>query len=173
MSENNKSDGLTVAILIALGVVVLAALAVGSMGLRKYQLNREQERRAQAARNLAQIRLALESIVIIGQVEGWEPVASETIVHASPATVKAPFWIVKLKVLETPGHNYPIETCNILVNDALSELGVHSVGQKIRIVTRRTNSPPKLLEATAEERSIIVWAEPGGPLELIAHEPME
>jgi len=174
MREDNKSDGLTVGILIAMGVVVLAAIGVGSLGLRRYQMARQAERRAQMANNLAQIAEALaKSVVIIGEVQSMETASSETPIHAAPASVKAPFWIVKFAVLAAPGSDYPSETCNILVHSPQSDLGVHSVGQKVRVFMRHTNSPPELLEATPDELSTVVYAEPGSTLELISHKPME
>jgi hypothetical protein len=174
MRENEKGNGLTVGILIALVVVVLAALGVGSLGIRRYQMAREAERRAQMANNLAQIAEALaKSVVIIGEVQSLEPASNETPIHAAPASVKAPFWIVKFVVLEAPGSVFPSESCNILVHSPQSELGVDSVGQRVRVFMRHTNSPPELVDATPDELSNVVYAEPGSTLELISHEPME
>ena len=174
MSENEKSDGLMVGIFIALGVVVLAGLGVGSLGLVRYQKAREQERRALTASNLAQIRQAMaQSIVIVGEVESLEPLSSETPVHACPASVANPLWIVRCKVLERPHGSYDSEECNILVHSPSADLGIQTPGQKVRLELRIAMRPLQITAGSEDELTKIRYANPAGPLELVSHEIIE
>jgi hypothetical protein len=174
MSDDKKSDGLMVGILIVLGAVLLAGLGVGSLVLRRYQFGREQERRAVATRNLSAIRQAMEELVtIVGEVEGQDSLPSETPVHACRASVADPRWIVRFKVLERGHGNYSFEVCNILVHSPSEDLGVQTPGQKLRLRLRVAKQPPQIVAPTEDTVARIQFADSDGILELISYDAIE
>jgi len=171
-SEAKNRSGTGVLILGVLAVV--AVLLAASLWLVRFQKAREQDRRAQSAANIAAIRQAIaEMIVIDGEIESVEPASGETPIHAAPSSVVAPFWIVRVKVLERQKSEYPFEECNILVHSPTADLGIKSAGQKLRLVLRAVKSPPKLLAGTSAELPPVRFADPAGSFELQSHEVIE
>ena len=174
MSEVRKSDGLTISILIALGIVVLAALGVGGMALRRYQSGRERERRAQVASNLAAIRQALDRIVVITvQVESWAPASRDVPVHAARTAISGHLWIVQCSVLENSDGKYPFDDCNVLIHSPSADLGVVQKGQKLRFTLQIAQSPPQVLVGPASEPPSVVLADPERTYELLSYENLK
>lgn len=174
MNERHLVGGLRVRFLFL--ALILAGSGLGILAWARLQLSRQEQRREKLWMGLKKSpswNAAVTEpgeIVLIAQVEGWEPGPSDTPVHAVHTRTLSRFWIVRLAVIATEQGDYPPDECNVLTHSPFDDFGIKSKGQKFQLVLRARDGSLEFLHPHGTTPPKIVWAFHEGPYELVSHQ---